>query len=358
MTLPYVLELATKGVGRACARTRRWRGGVNVLAGPDIVHPAVAASVGEPVDAARLRARLIMAPAEPPARGIHLVGGHVPLASAEVVFQTVAAEVGDRLRRIPDGETGPRSDWIVWQLPDLHLPAPVRRRPRRGRTAGGPCRACSRRGRPGRRPCAFGALGYADAAIASYRAFARLKRRRPGPGGLALPGLPAHAAGADQRLRGAPSTRRRWSRCTEARLLGPAGATLLAEVPHDQLAIQWDTNFEFGMLEGVFPVWFGDVKGGILERLLRLARHVPGAEHPGEPHVPIVTQRIPSRSRASAAPAGSRSSSRASVKAFSTSSAFDSARRVALYAQVVLQPDPHVARPWISEAAASWNSAG
>ncbi|MGH7402724.1 MAG: class I SAM-dependent methyltransferase, partial [Candidatus Rokuibacteriota bacterium] len=43
----------------------------------------------------------------------------------------------------------------------------------------------------------------------------------------------------------------------------------------DQLAIQWDTNFEFGMLEGVFPVWFDDVKGGILERLLRLARHVP-----------------------------------------------------------------------------------
>jgi len=46
-------------------------------------------------------------------------------------------------------------------------------------------------------------------------------------------------------------------------------------VPHDQLAIQWDTNFEFGMLEGVFPVWFEDAKGGILERLLRLSRQVP-----------------------------------------------------------------------------------
>ena len=50
---------------------------------------------------------------------------------------------------------------------------------------------------------------------------------------------------------------------------------ILQEIPHDQLAIQWDTNFEFGMLEGVFPVWFDDVKGGILERLLRLSRHVP-----------------------------------------------------------------------------------
>ena len=49
-------------------------------------------------------------------QGVHLVGS-VPLASAEVVFRTVAGEIGDRLRRIPDGETGPRSDWIVWQLP-------------------------------------------------------------------------------------------------------------------------------------------------------------------------------------------------------------------------------------------------
>jgi hypothetical protein len=43
------------------------------------------------------------------ALGVHLVGS-VPLESAEVVFRTVGAEIGDRLRRIPDGETGPRSD--------------------------------------------------------------------------------------------------------------------------------------------------------------------------------------------------------------------------------------------------------
>jgi SAM-dependent methyltransferase len=29
------------------------------------------------------------------------------------------------------------------------------------------------------------------------------------------------------------------------------------------------------MLEGIAPAWFGDVRGGILERLLRLSRHVP-----------------------------------------------------------------------------------
>ena len=59
----------------------------------------------------------------------------------------------------------------------------------------------------------------------------------------------------------------------EARLLEEL-RIVLAEVPHDQLAVQWDTNFEFGMLEGAFPVWFDDAKGGILERLLRLSRHL------------------------------------------------------------------------------------
>src|SRR5207237_8585245 len=51
-------------------------------------------------------------------RGVHLVGS-VPLASADEVFRAVGAALGDHVRRIPDGETGPRSDWIVWQYPVL-----------------------------------------------------------------------------------------------------------------------------------------------------------------------------------------------------------------------------------------------
>ena len=50
---------------------------------------------------------------------------------------------------------------------------------------------------------------------------------------------------------------------------------ILADIPHDQLAVQWDTNFEFGMLEGDVPAWFADVEGGILERLIRIGRLVP-----------------------------------------------------------------------------------
>src|SRR5215470_9014985 len=106
--------------------------------------------------------------------GVHLVGS-VPLASADAVFRTVAAEIGDRLRRIPDGETGPRSDWIVWQLPiftsqpELEVVPP-------GANSWRPLPRV--RLASGVRPdsVTFPALGYAEAAMASYRVFARLKR--------------------------------------------------------------------------------------------------------------------------------------------------------------------------------------
>ncbi len=47
-------------------------------------------------------------------RGAHLVGS-IPLGSVEEVFQTAAAELGQHLKRIPDGELGSRSIWIAWQ---------------------------------------------------------------------------------------------------------------------------------------------------------------------------------------------------------------------------------------------------
>jgi len=205
------------------------------------------------------------------AHGAHLVGS-VPLASAEVVFATVAAEIGDRLRRIPDGETGPRSDWIVWQLPvftsqpqlEVVPPGPNSWRP-----------LPRVRLEEGARPegVIFEALGYAEAAIASYRVFARLKRDGRVPVACRFQVcLPTPLAPISAFV--VPEHQGALERVYEDRLLGEL-QLILHTVPHDQLALQWDTNFEFGMLEGVFPVWFDDVKGGILERLLRLSRQVP-----------------------------------------------------------------------------------
>lgn len=205
------------------------------------------------------------------AHGVHLVGS-VPLANPEAVFRTLAAEIGDRLRRIPDGETGPRSDWIVWQLPVFTTQQQFEVVPP-GLNSWRPLPRV--RLAEGARPdsMTFGALGYADAAIASYRVFARLKRDGLVPVAcrfqvcLPTPVAPisAFVVAEHQGL---------LEPVYEDRLLAEL-RLILEVVPHDQLAIQWDTNFEFGMLEGVFPVWFDDIKGGILERLLRLSRYVP-----------------------------------------------------------------------------------
>ncbi|MDE2227898.1 MAG: hypothetical protein KGL11_02510 [Alphaproteobacteria bacterium] len=111
-----------------------------------------------------------------PPRNVHLVGS-VPLRDAAEVFATVAAALGDRVMRLPDGETGERRDWITWLEPvfaanpalepsdevfRLHATAPPRRRYRL---------------KPGRSAAdlRFDNLFYADIARRSYDVFRRLR---------------------------------------------------------------------------------------------------------------------------------------------------------------------------------------
>jgi hypothetical protein len=58
--------------------------------------------------------------------GIYLVGS-VPMKDAAEVFQTLSAALGPALRYLPDGETGERISWLPWlttifaEHPDFHL---------------------------------------------------------------------------------------------------------------------------------------------------------------------------------------------------------------------------------------------
>jgi hypothetical protein len=109
-------------------------------------------------------------------REVHLVGS-VPMTDAAEVFASVSAALGSSLKRIPDGETGKRQDWIVWLEPlfagnpafelsdevfKLHATAPARRRYRL---------------KPGVAPrdVRFDDLFYAGIAKDSYAAFKRLR---------------------------------------------------------------------------------------------------------------------------------------------------------------------------------------
>ena len=203
--------------------------------------------------------------------GVHLVGS-VPLSSADDVFTSLSASLGDRLSRLPDGETGPRSDWIVWQYPVLSSRPefavcppgdhPYRSLPRLRLTH--PEAVSSLR---------FDDLGYAQSALASYRSFSRLKRDGIIPGHVRFQvSLPTPLAPIVAFV--APEHQALVEPIYEQALLAELGLILTA-VPHDQLAIQWDANFEFALLGGLIPTWFTDVRAGIVERLLRLSRAVP-----------------------------------------------------------------------------------
>ena len=220
-----------------------------------------------------LDARELTSDAGELAVGVHLVGS-VPLGSAEDVFRRVAGALGERLRRIPDGETGARSDWILWQypvfcaLPQFEVGPPgdstYRSLPKLRLRAGVSASEVK-----------FGSLGYADTAITSYRVFARLKRDGVIPAHCRFQVcLPTPLAPVSSFV--APEFQGELETVYESVLLDEL-AQILAAIPADQLAVQWDARAEFAILEGFSAAWFSDVRGGVLERLLRLSRHVPDA---------------------------------------------------------------------------------
>ena len=106
---------------------------------------------------------------------VHIVGS-VPLANAAEVFRKVSAALGPKLRRIPDGETGERLDWITWlepvfsQDPVLEITSEVFRTHAIG-TASPQYRL---RSGASLSDAQFTKLFYADHATASYRVFAEL----------------------------------------------------------------------------------------------------------------------------------------------------------------------------------------
>ena len=107
-----------------------------------------------------------------------LLVGSVPLGSAEQVFATCADALDGRIKRLPDGETGPRTNWIAWQRGLLAANPALRQLP-----AAGPFPVfvlnADHRG-----PVTFGPLGYASAARESYAVFKKLRDAGRVPRGM------------------------------------------------------------------------------------------------------------------------------------------------------------------------------
>lgn len=205
-------------------------------------------------------------------RGVHLVGS-VPLDSAEDVFRTASTILGGRLRRIPDGETGERTNWVGWQMQVFAshpffevVPQDVQAYTSRP--------AIKLRSPAPAGELVFGNLGYADAALASYAVFARLKQESVIPAScrfqvsLPTPLAPVVAfVGLEHLAEVEPAY--------EAAMLAELDR-ITAAIPHAELAIQWDVAVEFALLEGAGFAGSPQEQQGIVERLIRLGERVPG----------------------------------------------------------------------------------
>jgi hypothetical protein len=200
-----------------------------------------------------------------------LLVGSVPLSSNEETFRSIAKALPTQLKRIPDGETGHRSNFIAWQHPVFPINVV---QPRWG-------------GQPPKEKPNFKyaasdlkPTGYDDAAISSYAVFERLQGESVIPSNVRFQvGLPTPATA----VRGFVET----DYCAEIeplyeeRLL-QAAKRIQGEIPHSKLTLQWDLPFEIGMLEvergrlsePLNGPYFSDVQSGIIERLARLAQSV------------------------------------------------------------------------------------
>jgi hypothetical protein len=201
--------------------------------------------------------------------------GSVNLADAETVMREITTRVPSGLRRLPDGETGDRDNWILFQLQKF-LQWPSLTTAQLGDGGQGDYE------RPPQLQLADGIdpaemtwpnLGYADAYLASYQTFVALREQGIIPEGVRFQveyPTPMASIGAyivlDQQAMLLPS----YARAMFADL-----DRVLAAIPPDEAAVQWDVAVEFGVLEEAFGPGGAQAFDLIVASLMRCVDQVP-----------------------------------------------------------------------------------
>ncbi|PXY37090.1 hypothetical protein BAY59_00415 [Prauserella coralliicola] len=205
--------------------------------------------------------------------GLHFVGS-VNLPDAESTFRSLASSAGAHARRLPDGETGERLGWIIW-LSEALRQTPALEVRSTGVVAGLEWPKFGIRADVTSDDFEVHDFGHAKAARRSYRIFRQLRQEGAIASGtrfqvtLPTPGaiLVAFIDPPDQlRLEGPIK-----------RVMARAIAEIAAEIPAGDLAFQWDSPAEVGIVEGVFPPYYADsaTKQEVVRRLVDLGALVP-----------------------------------------------------------------------------------
>ena len=212
-----------------------------------------------------------------PPSSVHF-NGSVNLPDTETVLREITSRVPRGVRRLPDGETGDRRGWIGYQLPRI-LATPGLERVEPDATHAdvyGGNRPTARLA-PGTDPAAvrWPDLGYAQAYLESYAVLQRLRADGVVPPAVRLQAqypTPFAVSGFFH-----PRDKELLLPSYEAALLADLDR-LLAAVPHDELAVQWDVAVEIGFLERA-PQMFDDVVAALGRHLDHLPRDVPVGVH-------------------------------------------------------------------------------
>ena len=206
---------------------------------------------------------------------VHLVGS-IGLDSVEEVFGTVGRLLGKHIKRVPDGEPGPRRLWVSFQYPFLRSSPYIRPDP------SGEVRPTSKFPKlclaEGVSPAEvrFGELGYAREAKGSFLDFKAAQERGELPRGIRFQVCLPTAMGVT------------YAFCTQRDLLAIDAAyeaamilevdRICAAIPHRELCIQWDFCHEMIILDGQPQDQFPTVKASmddIMQRMRSLCAAVP-----------------------------------------------------------------------------------
>jgi hypothetical protein len=211
--------------------------------------------------------------------GVQLIGS-VAMPDAESVFRALAGGLGPWLKRVPDGETGPRQFWIRWQRDMLQQHPAMEIDPSVPPLPFVQWDGKLVRSIPGLRfksgvdpaKVAF-ETGYAAAATESYATFRRLRDAGVIPQHVRFQvSLPTPMAPGF--LYVSPKAFADFLPPYE-RAIAQALDAIAAAIPHGDLAIQWDVCQEVLAFENYFPVQPADTKEQVFAELARLGNRVP-----------------------------------------------------------------------------------
>jgi hypothetical protein len=214
---------------------------------------------------------------------IHIVGS-VPLNNATEVFETLARDLGPGLQSLPDGETGPRLDWLPWLEPIFSQHPDFEPTSEEFMVHAGATRFKRYTLKPGVDPKSvrFTGLPHSGFALESWEEFKRLKALGVIPANVRyqcdIASIPSvMAAFVQETLHDALSP------ALEQAVIGEVG-TICAAIPHGELAIQYDVaSSVFFHLESGKPTRYGATREEMMNSFIplhvRLGNAVPKDVH-------------------------------------------------------------------------------